>query len=219
MRLWDVDSGSITIDGADIRKVSLYSLRSAFGVVLQDPVLFDGTIAENLAYGKPKATREEIEEAAKSAEIHTAIMRLPDGYETLLGPHGIKLSVGQKQRISIARAILLNPRILVMDEATSSLDSESEMLIQKALARALAGRTSFVIAHRLSTVRNANMIVVMDAGAIIEKGTHAELMAIEGGRYRHLYEEMLGKNEKKDDEIIQDTQPRHSRRFGGEFHE
>lgn len=192
MRYYDLTGGAIRIDGADIRAVKLESLRRAFGVVLQDPVIFEGTVRENIAYGRPDAHISEIEAAARAAEIHDTVVRLPDGYDTVLGTLGLKLSVGQKQRLSIARAILTDPRILVMDEATSSLDSESEALIQKALARLLKGRTSFVVAHRLSTIRNADAIVVMDQGAIVEQGTHAELMAIPGGRYRHLYEEMLG---------------------------
>lgn len=192
MRYFDVQEGSVSIDGADVRSVTLESLRRVFGVVLQDPVVFEGTVRDNIAYGRPDASDPAVRAAAEAAEIHTTIERLPQGYATELGTRGVKLSVGQKQRLSIARAILTDPRILVMDEATSSLDSESEALIQKALARLLAGRTSFVVAHRLSTIRNADAIVVMDQGAIVEQGTHERLMAMPGGRYRHLYEEMVG---------------------------
>ena len=187
MRLWDVRSGAILIDGVDVRTVDLGSLRRLFGVVLQDPLLFDGTIAENIAYGRPDATRAEIEDAARAAEVHETVADLPDGFDTVLGSKGVKLSVGEKQRISIARAILTDPEILIMDEATSALDSESERLIQKSLARVLEGRTSFIVAHRLSTVTRADMIVVMDHGEVIETGTHAELMATEDSLYRRQY--------------------------------
>ncbi|TVQ26164.1 MAG: ABC transporter ATP-binding protein [Spirochaetaceae bacterium] len=192
MRHWDIQSGQIRIDGQDIATAELRSLRRLFGVVLQDPVVFDGTLRENIAYGWHDAPLERVAAAANAAELSTLVERLPDGYETLIGTHGIKLSVGEKQRVSIARAILKDPLILIMDEATSSLDSESEALIQKALDRVLKGRTSFVVAHRLSTIVNADAIVVMDSGKIIELGTHAELMAIPGGHYRDLYEELQG---------------------------
>ena len=192
MRHWDIQHGSIRIDGQDISKVELRSLRRLFGVVLQDPVVFDGTLAENIAYGEHDATRESLEAAAQAAEISGLVKRLPDGLDTVIGTQGIKLSVGEKQRISIARAILKDPLILIMDEATSSLDSESEALIQRALERVLHGRTSFVVAHRLSTITSADTIVVMDFGAIIEQGNHRELMKIPGGHYRKLYEELQG---------------------------
>ncbi len=192
MRHWDVQGGRITIDGVDVRDMDVRELRSRFGVVLQDPVVFDGTLAYNIAYGAPHATRDEIERAARAAEIYELAMSLPDGFDTLIGSEGVKLSVGEKQRVSIARAILKEPAILVMDEATSALDSHSEALIQRALVRVLKGRTSFVIAHRLSTITSADLIVVMDKGAIVEQGTHAQLMGIEGGLYRRLYRELLG---------------------------
>lgn len=198
MRHWDIQHGTIRIDGHDISKVELRSLRRLFGVVLQDPVVFDGTLAENIAYGNHYAPRELLEEAARAAEISGLVNRLPDGLDTVIGTHGIKLSVGEKQRISIARAILNDPLILIMDEATSSLDSESEALIQRALQRVLHGRTSFVVAHRLSTITSADTIVVMDFGAIIEQGTHAELMKIRGGHYRKLYEELQGQAKEAD---------------------
>ena len=190
MRQWDIQGGHLMIDGYDVRSVELRSLRDLFGVVLQSPVVFDGTIAENIAYGAPSASRDQIVEAAQTAEIYDAAMRLGDGLDTVIGTQGVKLSVGEKQRLSIARAIITDPVILVMDEATSSLDSESEALIQRALTTVLRGRTSFVVAHRLSTIVGADLIVVMDSGAIVEKGRHQDLMAIENGHYRHLYEEL-----------------------------
>jgi ATP-binding cassette, subfamily B, bacterial MsbA len=192
MRFWDVESGRITIDGTDIRDVRLRSLRELFGVVLQEPVVFDGALAENIAYGRPDATRAEIEAAAQAAEIHAMARGFPDGFDSVIGSNGYKLSVGEKQRVSIARAILRNPLILIMDEATSSLDSNSEALIQKALERVLRNRTAFVIAHRLSTIHDAHMIVVMDGGGIVAVGTHEELMAKEHGLYRALYRRMRG---------------------------
>jgi ABC-type multidrug transport system fused ATPase/permease subunit len=197
MRFWDVQEGAVEIDGVDIRTVDLKSLRKLFGVVLQDPVVFEGTLAENIAYGCPGSPRERIEEAARAAEIHEMAMALPKGYDTVLGTQGVKLSVGEKQRVSIARAILKNPLILIMDEATSSLDSNSEYLIQRAMERLLRNRTSLVIAHRLSTITGARRIVVMENGRIVGTGTHRELMAIQGGLYRKLYEEMLGRDRER----------------------
>jgi len=200
MRHWDVQQGAIRIDGHDIRRVDLRSLRRIFGVVLQDPVVFEGTVAENIAYGDPHATRARIEEAARAAEIYETIRDLPQGFDTMLGSQGVKFSMGEKQRLSIARAILKDPVILIMDEATSSLDSESEILIQRALARVLHGRTSFVIAHRLSTITGADRIVVMDRGCILETGTHAELMAMPNGHYQRLYEALrLGQADGEED--------------------
>jgi ABC-type multidrug transport system fused ATPase/permease subunit len=192
MRHWNIQQGQILIDGHDISKVDLMSLRRNFGVVLQDPIVFDGTLAENIAYGVPNATRKQVEDAARVAEIYDLATKLNDGFDTVIGTTGVKLSVGEKQRLSIARAIIKDPVILIMDEATSSLDSESEALIQKALARILKGRTSFIVAHRLSTITSADMIVVMDSGKIVETGKHAELMEIEQGTYRQLYEELRG---------------------------
>jgi ATP-binding cassette subfamily B protein len=192
MRFWDPQGGCVRIDGTDIRSVRLNSLRELFGVVLQNPIVFDGSIAENIAYGRPEASRAEIEAAAEAAEITEFASRLPQGLDTVLGTYGVKLSLGEKQRVSIARAVVKNPRILVMDEATSSLDSECEALIQRAISRALKGRTSFVVAHRLSTIVAADLIVVLDAGRIMETGRHDELMAVENGRYRKLYDEMRG---------------------------
>lgn len=187
MRLWDVQHGHVRIDGNDVRDVTLSSLRRQVGVVLQDPVLFSATIADNIRYGVPRASMDEVIAAATAAELHETITRLPDGYETELGGEsGIKLSVGEKQRMAIARAIITNPGILVLDEATSSLDSESEALIQKALANVMRERTSVVIAHRLSTIVEADVIVVMEAGRIIELGSHAELLRHDG-HYASLY--------------------------------
>lgn len=193
MRYWDVQKGAILIDGIDVRTVDLRSLREMFGVVLQNPVIFDGTLAENISYGMPRASREQIEAAARAAEVYELAFSLPSGFDTEIGTRGVKLSVGEKQRVSIARAVLKNPAILILDEATSSLDSHSEALIQKALSRVLQGRTSFVVAHRLSTIVSAEVIVVMDDGRIVEKGTHTELMRA-GGLYRRLYEELRGEN-------------------------
>ncbi len=189
LRLYDPQSGRILIDGHNIAEVTLKSLRSQIGVVLQDTILFNTTIKENIKYGKRNATDQEVIQAAKIAEIHDFIMSKPDGYETIIGEGGTKLSVGQKQRIAIARAVITNPGILVMDEATSSLDSESEALIQKALKNVLAGRTSIIIAHRLSTIVNADLIIVMDKGRIIEMGTHRELLKKKDGFYRQLYQQ------------------------------
>ena len=194
MRLWDVQGGRITLDGHDIRGLTLRSLRRHMGVVPQEPVVFEGTVFENIAYGMPDATAEQVEEAARAAQIHDYITSLPNGYDTLMGKDGAKPSVGQKQRISIARAILRKPAVLILDEATSSLDSESELAIQEALKMVLRGRTSVVVAHRLSTIVEADQIVAMDKGKIVEMGTHDKLMEIEGGYYRRLYEELKGKH-------------------------
>jgi ATP-binding cassette subfamily B protein len=192
MRFWDVKEGSITIDGVDIREISKYSLKSLFGIVLQESLLFTTSIADNIRYARPSATMDEVINAAKIAEIHNEIMTLPRGYESVIGDKDVQLSVGQKQRISIARAVLANPTILIMDEATSSLDSRSESAIKQALDRFLANKTSFIVAHRLSTIKNADKIILLDKGTIIEQGNHEELMQIENGRYRELYEKHSG---------------------------
>jgi ABC-type multidrug transport system fused ATPase/permease subunit len=189
MRFYDVKEGSISIDGHDLRDVQLRTLRTQIGQVLQDSVMFNMTIRENLLYGQPNASEAEIIEAARIAEIHEFIMRTPEGYDSMLGDDGIKLSVGEKQRLAIARAVLTDPAVLVLDEATSSLDSLSESAIQKAMANVLKGRTSFAIAHRLSTIVNSDLIVVMEHGEIMETGTHEELVRIPEGKYRQLYEQ------------------------------
>lgn len=191
LRYYDTISGRITIDGHDISRVTVSSLRLQIGQVLQDSILFDeSTIGENIAYGKKNVTEEQIAEAAKVGEIHDFILALPNGYGEKIGGDGIKLSVGEKQRICIARAILSDPSILVLDEATSSLDSNSEVMIQKAMENVLKSRTSFVVAHRLSTIVNADLIIVMDKGRIVEKGNHQELLEL-NGLYKHLYEEQF----------------------------
>lgn len=195
MRLWDVQGGRVTVDGYDVREVTLRSLRRSMGVVPQEPVVFEGTIHDNIAYGMPEASREQVEEAARAAQIHDHINSLPDGYDAVLGKFGIKLSVGQKQRIAIARAILRKPAVLILDEATSSLDSKSEAALQQAMRVVLHGRTSVVVAHRLSTIVEADQIVVMDEGQVVEIGTHEQLMQVDGGKYRALYEELRGKQE------------------------
>ncbi len=186
-RFYDVDSGRITIDGIDITKISRYDLRKNIGMVAQDVFLFNGTIRENIAYGNLDATDEEIIEAAKKANIHDYIMTMEDGYDTQVGERGIKLSGGQKQRISIARVFLKNPPILILDEATSALDNATEMLIQKSLEELGRGRTSIIVAHRLSTIKSADEIIVLTADGIAERGSHDELVAA-GGMYAELYQ-------------------------------
>ena len=189
-RHYDVTGGRITIDGHDIRDVQLKSVRGQVGVVIQETVLFNTTIRENIRYGRLEATQEELEEAAKAANIDHVIRALPRGYDTRIGENGIKLSGGEKQRIAIARAILSDPRILILDEATSSLDSETESLIQEALDRLLVGRTSFIVAHRLSTIVKADKIVVMEKGVIKEFGSHQELLC-QDGIYASLYNQQF----------------------------
>jgi ABC-type multidrug transport system fused ATPase/permease subunit len=186
-RLYDVQAGGVLIDGVDVREVTQRSLRRQMSLVPQDPFLFAGTIADNVAFGRPDAPADAIEEAARMANAHEFIAALPDGYATEIMEGAVNLSIGQRQLLCIARAMLAEPRILILDEATASVDTVTELLIQQALARLLAGRTAVVIAHRLSTVRNADMICVVDAGRIVERGSHDELLA-GGGLYRDLYE-------------------------------
>jgi len=187
MRFYRVTSGTLRIDGTDINRLAKSALRANMAMVPQDPVLFEGTIRENIAYGRPRASIDEVIRAAKAAEIHKTIEALPDGYDTPFGQEGVKLSLGEKQRLTIARAILADPAILILDEATSSLDTESERLLQRALEKIMQNRTSFVIAHRLSTIINADLIVVLAEGRILETGSHHELLNRKGGHYRQLY--------------------------------
>ncbi|MGA9350035.1 MAG: ABC transporter ATP-binding protein [Anaerolineae bacterium] len=186
-RFYDVTEGAVLIDGIDVRQVTQRSLRKQMGLVLQDPFLFSGTIADNIRFGRPDAPDSVVEEAARLSNAHEFIVALPDGYDTEILEGGVNLSIGQRQLICIARAVLADPRILILDEATSSVDMVTEALIQEALQRLLAGRTAIVIAHRLSTVRNADVICVVQAGRIVERGCHEELLA-QGGIYRNLYE-------------------------------
>jgi len=190
-RFHDPTKGRILVNGSDIRDFTLKSYRRLLAIVQQDVFLFDGSVRENIAYARPAATLAEVEDAARRANAYEFIARLPDGFNTFVGERGVKLSGGQKQRVSIARAILADPRILILDEATSSLDSESEALIQEGLRYLMRGRTTFVIAHRLSTIRRAEQILVVEAGQIIERGTHQSLYDL-GGRYYDLYTRQHG---------------------------
>jgi ATP-binding cassette subfamily B protein len=189
-RFYDVAQGSVTIDGVNVKDIELASLRRQIGIVMQETFLFSVTVGENIAYGNPEATQAEIEAAAKAARAHDFIMRMPEGYDTVVGERGVTLSGGQKQRLAIARALLVDPRILILDDATASVDSETEHEIQRALRTLMADRTSFVIAQRLSTVRDADMILVFADGRIIQRGTHDELVA-EEGFYKELYDLQL----------------------------
>ncbi|MBD2097344.1 ABC transporter ATP-binding protein [Trichocoleus sp. FACHB-591] len=191
LRFYDVTGGAVKIDGVDIRSVTQASLRRQIGIVLQDNILFSGTVAENIAFGSPHATQADIEAAAQLANVHEFVISLPQGYSTQLGERGAPLSQGQRQLVSIARAVLIDPRILILDEATSSIDTRTEALVQDAIARLLKGRTSFVIAHRLSTVTQADQVLVIQQGQIVESGTHAELIA-QQGIYANLYALQLG---------------------------
>ena len=189
-RFYDTTSGRVLVDGVDVREAQVQSLRRQIGIVLQDPFLFSQTVAENIAYGRPTAHMDEIIAAAKAVRAHGFITEMPDGYNTRVGERGVTLSGGQKQRIAIARALLTDPRILILDDSTSSVDTETEHLIQEALAVLMEGRTTFVIAQRLLTLKNADQILVLENGRIVQRGTHHELLA-EGGRYREIYDLQL----------------------------
>ncbi len=197
-RFYDVKDGRILIDGVDIRKIKMEDLRRQIGVVLQEPFLFPGTISDNIAYAKPDATPLEIMQAAKAANAHEFVMRFPDGYDTYVGERGARLSGGERQRLSIARAILHDPRILILDEATASVDTETEKQIQEAMARLVQGRTTFAIAHRLSTLRNASRLMVMEKGKLVELGTHDELLSTPEGVFRRLVDMQQEVNKLKD---------------------
>jgi ATP-binding cassette subfamily B protein len=189
-RFYDPTDGRVTIDGTDIRSVNLNSLRSQIGMVLQETTLFASSIRENITFGKPDATQAEVEAAAKDAQAHEFIMQMVDGYDTHVGERGVTLSGGQKQRLAIARALLMNPRILILDDAMSSVDTETEHLIQLALERVMQGRTTFVIAHRLSTVHHADLILVLDKGRIVARGRHEELLQ-SSSLYASIYHQQL----------------------------
>ena len=189
-RFYDVDAGSVTFEGVDVRKLPLAELRRSLAMVAQEPVLFAGTLRANIAYARDNVSDAAVERAARDANAHQFISQFPEGYDTLVGERGVKLSGGQKQRIAIARALIADPRVLILDEATSNLDAESESLVQQALARLMKGRTTLVVAHRLSTVRDADRILVVDGGEIVEQGRHDELMA-KSGVYRRLVEHQV----------------------------
>jgi ATP-binding cassette subfamily B protein len=195
-RFYDVATGAIVVDGTDIRNYPISAYRSNIGIVLQEPFLFFGSIAENIAYGRPGATREEIVAAARAARAHEFILRLPHGYDSLVGERGQGLSGGERQRISIARALLIDPRILILDEATSSVDTETEKEIQAALDNLVEGRTTIAIAHRLSTLRKADRLVVLDRGQVVEVGPHDELMARQGAYWR-IHEAQARRNDEE----------------------
>ena len=194
-RFYDVKSGSLKIDGIDIKEFSLKSLRQNISMVFQDNFLFTGTIKENIMMGNPDATIDELMAAIRAAHLEEMIAELPDGLDTELGERGLTLSGGQRQRVAIARAMLRNAPIVILDEATSALDNESEAIVQKAMDNLMKDRTVFIIAHRLSTIKNANRIAVINEGELVELGTHEELIRIENGQYKHLYEMQFKKQE------------------------
>jgi ATP-binding cassette subfamily B protein len=199
-RFYDVVQGCVRVDGHDIRQVDLVSLRQQIGIVLQSSLLFSASIRENIAYGRPDATEDEILAAAKAAQAHDFIIQLPNGYDTVVGERGVTLSGGQRQRVAIARALLLDPRILILDDSTSSVDTQTEHLIQRALDKLMDKRTTFVIAQRLSTVKRADVILVLDQGKIVEWGKHAELLT-RGGLYQEIYELQLRDQERYQEEM------------------
>jgi ATP-binding cassette subfamily B protein len=196
-RFYDPIEGEILIDDVPMKNIKLDDLRRQFGIVLQEPFLFPGTISENIAYAKPDASRVQIMRAAKAANAHEFILRFPDGYDTQVGERGVRLSGGERQRISIARAILHDPRILILDEATASVDTETEKQIQEAIQRLIKNRTTFAIAHRLSTLRNADRLLVIEKGKLTEMGTHDELMANDTGTFKKLVEMQTAVNKLK----------------------
>ena len=210
LRLYDVDDGAIRVDGTDVRDVTLRSLRKHVGYVGQDTFMFHGTVRENVAYGVPDADEEDVVEAAKAAEAHEFVRNLPDGYDTMVGERGVKLSGGQRQRLAIARAVLRDPAILILDEATSDVDTETEMLIQRSLDRLTEDRTTFAIAHRLSTIKDADEIVVLDDGEVTERGTHADLLET-GGLYAHLWGVQAGDIEALPEEFLERARGRGAR--------
>jgi ABC-type multidrug transport system fused ATPase/permease subunit len=193
-RFYDVTAGAVLVDGVDVRKADLISLRRQIGIVLQTSLLFSDSIKANLAYGKPDASDEQIVAAAKAAQAHEFISGFNEGYETMVGERGVTLSGGQRQRVAIARALLMDPRILILDDSTSSVDTQTEKLIQEALDRLMEGRTTFVIAHRLATVRRADLILVMEDGRIVQRGRHQQLLA-QGGLYKEIHDLQLSQNE------------------------
>jgi ATP-binding cassette subfamily B protein len=203
-RLYDPTAGRVLLDGHDLRDIQLSSLPQNIGMVTQETYLFHDTIRANLLYAKPDATQEELEAACRTANIHDFIAGLPDGYGTIVGERGYRLSGGEKQRVAIARVVLKDPRVLILDEATSHLDSESEHLIQRALERVMVGRTSLVIAHRLSTILSADQILVIDEGRLVQRGTHEELLA-QGGLYRDLYERQFSAAEPESGAVADQT--------------
>ncbi len=205
-RFYDVAQGSVRVDGQDVRTVDLISLRRQIGIVLQTSLLFSASLRENIAYGRPEATLDEVIAAAKAAQAHDFIQEMAEGYDTVVGERGMTLSGGQRQRVAIARALLMDPRILILDNSTSSVDTQTERLIQQALDNLMVGRTTFVIAHRLSTVRRADLILVMDGGRIVERGTHSELLA-QDGLYREIYELQLRDQESFHEEMQALNQP------------
>jgi len=204
-RFYDVTEGSIKVDGVDVREMDLVALRKQIGIVLQTSLLFSDTIKGNIAYGRPDATMDEIVAAAKAAQAHEFIEGFTNGYDTIVGERGVTLSGGQRQRVAIARALLMNPRVLILDDSTSSVDTQTEKLIQTALDTLMEGRTTFVIAHRLSTVRRADMILVMNGGRIVEHGTHEELLA-RNGLYKEIHDLQLVDHAKfaEEAEVIQE---------------
>jgi ATP-binding cassette subfamily B protein/subfamily B ATP-binding cassette protein MsbA len=201
-RFHDPTSGRILLNGTDLRDLKLGTYRSLLALVQQDVFLFDGTVRDNIAYGGRDASEAEIEDAARRANAHEFIVRLPAGYDTIIGERGVKLSGGQRQRLAIARAILASPQILILDEATSNLDTESEQLIQASMATLLAGRTTFVIAHRLSTVRRADLILLMEDGRIIERGTHDELMSARGVYFEMVQRQLESQGGEVDEQVL-----------------